>query len=77
MWNTAIVSEPWLTANSSECCGLTMTCWSASSTPEWVRSAEPLPPVGYCAIRVACRSPSRKRMAMMAFSPGAATLVST
>ena len=46
MWNTAIVSELWLTANSSVRFALTTTCWSASSTPRSCRSLEPEPPVG-------------------------------
>src|SRR5438270_2918737 len=46
-WNTATVSDPWLTANR-RCLGVSShRCWSASRTPESVRSAEPEPPVGY------------------------------
>ena len=47
MWNTAIVSEPWLTAKSSVWLALTASCWSASRMPLSLRSAAPEPPVEY------------------------------
>jgi hypothetical protein len=47
MWKMAIVSELELTAKSSVRLGLVMTSWSASSTPELLRSCDPLPPVAY------------------------------
>ena len=51
MWKTAMVSDPWLTANSSVFAAFVITCWSASSTPWSARSCDPIPPVGYSAIR--------------------------
>src|SRR5207249_1511787 len=44
--NTAIVSEPPLTANNIVCDGLTMTSWSESNGPRAVVKVIPSPPVG-------------------------------
>src|SRR5689334_8710767 len=48
-----------------------MTSWSASSTPELLRSCEPLPPVGYRRTPCALSTPFTYRNARISFEPGA------
>jgi len=77
MWKTAIVSELEFAANSSVRRGLVMTSWSASSTPELLRSCDPLPPVGYRRTPRALSTPFRYENARISFEFGAAELDST
>ena len=75
--NTAIVSEPPLTANSSVCAGLTMTSWSESNGPRAVVKVIPSPPAGNGEPGSGVRLPSALFLANAKIALPAGSLLST